>query len=169
MCGHNIQMLKPMSIPSPFEGLEIERELVCEFFATFSRLEFSLKELGYSRNERGVISPAWRRFSVGVAENVHIEPGSDLSRAIDFLCNEPPLVQVNAREWEFRDLHGEREVEKAIDAACRVRHNLFHGGKHTPHSPPRRDQRLVESAQTVLLACIASCPQLQEIYAQNRF
>jgi len=33
-----------MNIPSPFEGLEIERELVCEFFATFSWLEFSLKE-----------------------------------------------------------------------------------------------------------------------------
>jgi len=158
-----------MDIPSPFEGLEIEREVVCEFFATFSRLEFSLKELGYSRNERGVISPAWWRLSEEVAENIHIEPDSDLGRAIDFLCNEPRLIQVNAREWEHRDLHGEREVEKAIDAACRVRHNLFHGGKHTPHSPQGRDQRLVESAQTVLLACIKSCSRLQDVYVQNQF
>lgn len=158
-----------MNIPSPFEGLEIEKELVCEFFAVFSRLEFSLKELDYSRNERGVVSPAWRRFSEEIAENVHVEIGSELDEAITFLCNEPPLVQVGAREWQLQNLHGEREVEKAIDAACRVRHNLFHGGKHTPHSPPGRDQRLVESAQTVLLACVEACPRLQEVYVQNRF
>ncbi|ELY22161.1 hypothetical protein ACK8HJ_22680 [Vreelandella titanicae] len=158
-----------MNIPSPFEGLDIEKELVCEFFATLSRLEFALKELGYSRNERGVVSPAWWRFSEEIAKNVHIDIGSELDGAINFLCNEPPMVQISAQEWQPRDLHGEREIEKAIDAACRVRHNLFHGGKHTPHSPPGRDRRLVESAQMVLLACIEACPRLREVYVQNRF
>lgn len=82
-----------MNIPSPFEGLDIEKELVCEFFATFSRLEFALKDLGYSRYERGVVSPAWWRFSEEIAQNVHIEIGSELDGAINFLCNEPPMVR----------------------------------------------------------------------------
>lgn len=158
-----------MSIPSPFEGLEIERELVCEFFAIFSRVEFSLKELGYSRNERGVVSPAWWRFSGDMANNMNVEAGSELDEAINYLYKEPPLVQVGARDWQPQELHGEGKIEKAIDAACRVRHNLFHGGKHTPHSPPGRDQKLVESAKTLLLACVGSCQRLQEVYVQNRF
>ncbi len=158
----HIWKLKPMNIPSPFEGLDIEKELVCEFFATFSRLEFALKELGYSRNVHGVVSPAWWRFSEEIAKKVHID--SDLDGAINFLCNQPPMVQISAQEWQLRALHGEREIEKAIDAASRVRHNLFHGGKHTPHSPPGRDQRLVESAQMVLLACVEACPRLREVY-----
>lgn len=101
-----------MNIPSPFEGLEIEKELVFEFFAAFSRLEFSLKELCYSRNERGVVSPAWWRFSEEIAENLHVEIGSELNGAITFLCNEPPLVQVGAREWQLQDLHGERKSKR---------------------------------------------------------
>lgn len=158
-----------MSIPSPFEDLKIEKELVCEFFATFSRIEFSLKELGYSRNERGVVSPAWWRFTEDIAKDLEVEVGSELDGAINYLCDEPPLVQVGARDWQPHELHGERKIEKAIDAACRVRHNLFHGGKHTPHSPPGRDQKLVESAQTLLLACVSSCQQLEEVYVQHRF
>lgn len=69
-----------MSIPSPLEKFEINRELVCEFFATFSRLAFSLKELGYSRNEHGVISPLWWRFSEEVAPTARIELNSDLEQ-----------------------------------------------------------------------------------------
>ncbi|OOE39100.1 hypothetical protein [Salinivibrio kushneri] len=153
-----------MNIPSPFEGLEIEKELVCEFFAVFSRLEYSLKELGYCRTRHGVVHPAWWRFSEEIAQNVHVKVGSELEKAVNFLCSEPPLIQISAQEWQFQELHGEREIEKAIDAACRVRNNLFHGGKHTPHSPPERDQRLVESAQTVLLACVEACTRLKEVY-----
>lgn len=153
-----------MDIPSPFEGLDINRELVCEFFATFSRVEYSLKEMKYVRNVHGVVSPAWWRFAQDMSDRVDISASSELEKSIGYLCAEPPMVQVSAQEWQSRDLHGETDIERSIDATCRVRNNLFHGGKYTPHSPPGRDQRLVESAQLVLLTCVKSCGKLHEIY-----
>tara|TARA_B100000700_G_C14600711_1_gene648937 strand:+ start:148 stop:624 length:477 start_codon:yes stop_codon:yes gene_type:complete len=158
-----------MNIPSPFEGLDIDRETVCEFFATFSRVEFSLKEMGYSRNVRGVISPAWRRFAEDMSQKVQVEADSPLGESIRYLCAEPPMVQVDAKVWQQQDLYGQTRFEQAIDAACRVRHNLFHGGKHTPHSPPGRDQKLATSALCVLIACINSDEELYDVYVHNRF
>lgn len=158
-----------MNIPSPFEGLDIDRDIVCEFFATFSRIEFALKEIGYVRNERGIVSPAWWGFAEDMNGKVIVEPNSELANAINCLCEEPPMVQVSAHNWQPAELHGQSLLEKAIDATCRVRHNLFHGGKHTPHSPPGRDRKLVTSALCVLLACVGSCERLYEVYVQNRF
>lgn len=158
-----------MNIPSPFDGLNIDKELVCDFFAIFSRMEFSLKEMEFTRNERGVASPAWWRFAEDMNDKVAIKPGSELAESIRYLCEEPPMVQVAAQSWQNQDLHGKTDFERAIDAACRVRHNLFHGGKHTPHSSPDRDQKLVSSARCVLLACVNSCERLHGVYVQNQF
>jgi len=158
-----------MNIPSPFQGLDIDRNTVCDFFATFSRVEFSLKEMGYTRNVRGVISPAWRSFAKDMNQKVQVEVDSDLGEAIRYLCAEPPMLQVAAQNWQQQELYGQTRLEQAIDAACRVRHNLFHGGKHTPHSPPGRDQKLVVSALSVLLACVNSDEELYDVYVQNRF
>jgi hypothetical protein len=33
---------------------------------------------------------------------------------------------------------------------CQVRNNLFHGGKHTNHSPEERDDKLLHHSITVL-------------------
>lgn len=158
-----------MNIPSPFEGLDIDCETVCEFFAVFSRLEFALKDLGYVQYRYNRVSPSWRCFAKEVKNKVEIESGSKLEEAVNYLCGEPPKVQTDAQVWEQRNLHGCSKFEKAIDASVRVRNNLFHGGKHTPHSPPGRDQKLVESALVVLYACIKACPKLYEVYVQNQF
>ena len=158
-----------MNIPSPFEGLDIDRKLVCDFFATFSRLEFSLKEMGYVRDDRGVASPAWWQFAETMNNKLDIQSNLDLAEAISYLCTKPPMVQTGAHNWENKPLHGKTDVERSIDAACRVRHNLFHGGKHTPHSPSGRDQKLVSCALCVLLSCVSSCNTLHKIYVYNRF
>lgn len=158
-----------MEIPSPFDGLHLNRELTCEFFAVFSRFEFALKESGFVREARGLIEPAWRRYAEDLAKVLIVERGSPVDEAINYLCTEPPLFQVGAQRWEHRPLHGESKFEQAIDAAKQVRNNLFHGGKHTPHSPPGRDNKLVESSLVVLYACLAADEKTRDVYIQNQF
>jgi hypothetical protein len=161
--------LKDLDILSPFAGLHLDRELVCEFFAVFSRFEFSLKETGNCREIRGLVEPAWWGYAEKVAELVTVEPGSPLEEAISYLCDEPPLFQLSAHRWGHRALHGICRFEQAIDAAKQVRNNLFHGGKHTQHSPSGRDNRLVKSSLTILYACLEADAEIRDVYIQNQF
>lgn len=155
-----------MVASSLFASLQMPQSLACEFFAVFSRFEFALKESGHFYVHRGRASPDWRTFAATIAETLNVTPGSDLSEAIDFLNADPPQVQVAARDWQAIALFGTTPIATAIDAAQRVRHNLFHGGKHFTHSPPGRDERLVRAALTVLLACLAQDSALSAAYEQ---
>lgn len=129
----------------------------------FSRFEFALKEAGYVYIHRGRAAPDWNRFSAGAI--LQASAASDLARAIDFLNQEPPQVQISAHGWDPSPLRGDTPIARALDAAQRVRHNLFHGGKHTPHSPPGRDEALVRAAMAVLLACVSQNLGLGAAYA----
>jgi len=128
--------------------------LACQFFAVFSRFEFALKDSGYvNTNRHGRAVPDWDRFAAVVT--LEVPADSDLALAIEFLNREPPQVQTSAHNWDHIPLRGNTQIARAIDAAQRVRNNLFHGGKHTPHSQPGRDQALVQAALVVLLACVS--------------
>ena len=158
-----------MNIPSPFEGTGLDPELVCEFFAVFSRFEFALKELGCVRIEREVIQPAWWKFGEKAARDLAIELESELAAAMQTLCEEPPKIQTGAQAWEPRALHGEADIEQAMDAVVRVRNNLFHGGKHTPHASPERNNRLIKASLQLLYGCLQQDRELYETYVQNEF
>ncbi|MEZ5463918.1 MAG: hypothetical protein R3F22_01565 [Lysobacteraceae bacterium] len=158
-----------MKIASPFEGLHLPEALVCEFFAVFSRFEFTLKESGHTRENRVPLEPAWWPFAEKVDSYLAVQPGSDLANAIDYLTTDIPQVQIRKDNWEARPLHGATKVERAIDAVTRVRNNLFHGGKHTPHSPAGRDEKLIRAALSVLYACLEQNDNLRNTYEQNVF
>lgn len=149
-----------MVTQSPLDALQMPRDLACEFFAVFSRFEFALKEVGFVHINMGRAAPDWTGFATAASAFLQIPAGSDLSQAIDFLNREPPQVQTSAHNWEPKQLRGAAPVATALDAAQRVRHNLFHGGKHTPHSPPGRDEALVRASLTLLQACVAQEPAL---------
>lgn len=152
-----------MSSPSPFGSLQMPPPLACEFFAVFSRFEFALKESGHVYvNRRGRAAPDWDGFAA--VATLQAPAGSVLAQALDFLNQEPPQVQTSAHGWDPLPLRGATPVATALDAAQRVRHNLFHGGKHIPHSPPGRDEALVRAALAVLLACVAQNPGVGAAY-----
>lgn len=131
---------------SPFDSLELPPALACEFFAVFSRFEYAMKESGHVyRNRFGRAAPDWHGFATAAAGDLQVAPGSNLSQAIELLNHEPPQVQIAAHEWEETPLRGAAPISTALDAAQRVRNNLFHGGKHTPHSAPGRDEALVRA------------------------
>lgn len=143
---------------SPFEDLQIDPGLVCEFFAAFARFEYAMKATRYCDGDRhGNARPDWVTLKSNLGDAIcHDEAAQD---AIDYLLAEPPMIQkLLAHRAEFRDqpLDGNNRGAQAIEAAKRVRNNLFHGGKHTPHSPPERDTKLVSAALTILQACLSA-------------
>ncbi|WP_133817688.1 hypothetical protein [Tahibacter aquaticus] len=151
-----------------FDGLDIPPELIVEFFLVFSRFEFALKDIGYCRqNRHGIAGPNWEGFRDESTQWFR-EPaaGSAESHAIDELLAEPPRVQTGPKAWEPRPLRAGSRIAQALEGAQRVRNNLFHGGKHTPHSPKGRDEILVRSALTVLDCCLASHQALRESFEQ---
>ena len=80
-----------VTIRSPFAGLRIPKELVCEFFAVFSRFEFALKEAGFVQGENRV-SADWDCFAKEAATWVKIEP--TLRRRL----NVSPAIRLKSRE-----------------------------------------------------------------------
>ncbi|MGO9058111.1 MAG: hypothetical protein ACLQU2_12135 [Candidatus Binataceae bacterium] len=162
-----------MKIRSPFEGLRIPCSLVCEFFGVFSRFEFALKEKGFLKGRQRAkpkkqrAEPDWCAFACKVV--LRVEPGSELDQAITYLIKHPPWIQMCDLEWEFQPLCGSTTTARAIDAARRVRNNLFHGGKHTPHSPDGHDEILVRCALAVLRACLEQDEDLRAIFEQTEF
>jgi len=158
-----------LSIRSPFNGLRIPQAVVCEFFGVFSRFEFALKESYFLIPGKIRAEPDWRRFGRQAGQWLVVPPRSDLEGAIAYLNDDAPLVQTREDGWQSKALHGDTAVARALDAARRVRHNLFHGGKHTPHSPDGRDEKLVRCALAILMACLEQNEDLRAIFEQTEF
>ena len=150
------------ALTSPLDRLQMPPALALEFFAVFSRFEFALKDAGYwYLNRHGRAAPDWNAFAAEV--QLHATAGSDLSQAIDFLNHEPPKIQTSPHDWSDAPLRGATPIATALDAAQRVRHNLFHGGKHTLHSTPHRDEALVRASLTLLFACVRQSESLGKV------
>lgn len=142
---------------------QIPAALAFEFFSVFSRFEFALKESGYDRiNRFGRVTPDWGGFAESAS--LVAQPGSPLAESIHLLTHEPPMVQTAVHGWTHTPLRGDTVAAKALDAAQRVRNNLFHGGKHVPHSAPGRDEALVRAALEVLHAARTQNPGVALAY-----
>lgn len=156
---------------SPFEDLQIDRALVSEFFAVFARFEYAMKASHYCAADRwNNAIPNWRALKQDLAPALEQAPCDDLRSAMAFLINAPPLVQ----KWvdghpQFQEvpLAENSDGANALEAAKRVRNNLFHGGKHTPHSPPDRDAQLVKAALCVLQHCLKLNQDLASEYVHQ--
>lgn len=141
---------------SPFTHLQVPRALVCESFAVFARAEYALKEAGFCKprhsRDNGA-EPDWDRFAREIANKFEVNQSQEVSEAIDYLLKQPPqrqVIQNGVMTWRPIRLNENFPLSGQVLQTVRmVRNNLFHGGKHTPHSPPGRDEKLVRSALEV--------------------
>lgn len=79
---------------SPFDGLQVPRELVCEFFAVFSRFEYTLKESGFVKDGNERATPDWEKYARSVAAHISTGSNAGLEQAIRYLIDDPPQVQM---------------------------------------------------------------------------
>ena len=158
---------------SPFEDLQINPRLVCEFFAAFARFEFAMKETRFCRGDQhGNAIPNWNLLKSELGSLITPFADGEKRDLVDYLLTEPPEIQKvrNGRpQFEPVPLSGANPGAQAIEAAKRVRNNLFHGGKHTPHSSAERDTKLINGAFVVLDACLAADPDLNSTFEQQIF
>jgi hypothetical protein len=135
-------------------------DLAFQFFYSFSRFEFSLKENGYlrSRVTGDNAEPGWDSF------NVQWRAVYEMSEDATLLLAAPPLRQVvgiNATlEWvPISITEGAPKLDKVTQILRVVRNNLFHGGKHGAKDwdSPERSVKLLNHSLAVLgeLAALA--------------
>ena len=144
------------------------KQLILDFFEKFARLEAAMKERGFcTRGKYKAAKPDWTKFDTELAGNLVPGSGNELVAAMTYFLAQPPEVQILRNRkavFEPKPLRGQTDGAKVLCAVCRVRNNLFHGGKHTDHSPEERDPTLLRHAITVLDAAAALDCELNAIY-----
>jgi hypothetical protein len=127
----------------PLYEIRADKELLLEFFLTFSRFEFALKANGLfkrpnrQRNDHLRLpeaQPDWDTFAVSLRGVFQTNRTKLLRRACEYILDSPPWKQVIINDvvgWEtqLRLVH-ESEIEFLLRMVRCVRNNLFHGGKH---------------------------------------
>ena len=146
-----------------FQDLNIDRNLVTDFFIVFSRFEYALKKTKYIKADRsGNAEPNWNSFiKDNKAHFESIEKSEELQRAIDYLKKYPPKKQVykkisdgdETQKFFLADITPEKQEMKYLFTIIKVvRNNLFHGGKYPFSSlkEPARNTDLLRNSLIVL-------------------
>ena len=152
-----------------------DREVVLDFFATFSRVEYSLKRSGFLRRGReDRAEPDWPSYAETLSGRLTSVESSEFHQARAWLTNHPPKMQVirsGGLGWDSlprrKSDTGERYLLRLVQT---VRNNLFHGGKYPyPDGPVldvARDRQLLEYSITVLDTCLDLSPRVRAAFEE---
>jgi hypothetical protein len=111
--------------------------------------------------------PDWKTFEATLAPHLPSQDEGELARAIAYLLAHPPQVQVfqdGKAAFHSAPLRGAADGARVCEALRRIRNNLFHGGKHTDHSPEERDAKLLRCGLLVLEAAADLDAHLRSVY-----
>jgi hypothetical protein len=150
--------------------------LSIKFFLFYSRFEYALKQAGYVESDRNNNAKAnWISFAQEhpeVMENRSRNPL--LNDAVALLENNPPKKQMyyesqNELRWKNDDYNEEFNLSRALTLVCRIRNNLFHGGKSVqgPIDEISRDTRLLKAGLTILLETLNSDESVKKYFIDS--
>jgi hypothetical protein len=148
----------------------VNPNLLLEFFLTFSRAEFALKNSGFVRGNERKVSPNWDSFAASIKHTFTKHKSDELREAANFILDNPPMQQVlrqNTLMWETKvSDENLMEIEVLIRLVRLIRNNLFHGAKHnvTPFENTDRTSRLLKSSLIVLQECLLLAPHVKTTY-----
>ncbi len=148
--------------------IPISDALAYRFFESFARFECAMKETDFCR--RGPYNraePDWKKFEATLASRLQPLDESELARAMTYLLTHPPQVQVfqdGKAAFQSAPLRGVTDGGRVCETLRRIRNNLFHGGKHTDHSPEERDAKLLRCGLLVLEAAADLDVHLRSVY-----
>jgi hypothetical protein len=153
------------------ENSSIEN-LAYKFFREFARYEYCLKAVGLRKKS----SSAQANWSVYAAEVTHVfdNPQNQyLIEAIDYLMKYPPkkqIVENNELRWDNKLPDHTSKAELTLLLICRIRNNLFHGGKFNGQwFEPERSEYLMQHGLVVLKACAENHQKVREAYSGSAF
>ena len=154
----------------PIQQTRVDKDLLFEFFLTFSRFEYALKESKFFQRlytERTKCfkppnaQPDWDRFAVSLRDSFSADKTDELSEACEYIELSPQFRQVivnNDIFWEtpIRP-EGEKQIEFLLRMIRCIRNNLFHGGKYNNlgiQEATERIERLLKSSLIILKECL---------------
>jgi hypothetical protein len=144
--------------------------LAFQFFREFARCEYCLKAIGLRENNRNARAD-WGALATELGTTIEAPETPDLAAAVVYLVDHPPkkqVIQNGLLAWDDRLPDHMNKSELVLRLVCRVRNNLFHGGKFNGHwFEPQRSEGLLKHSLTVLQACVQSHDGMREAYNQK--
>ena len=141
-----------------------------KFFREFARYEYCLKATGLREDSRAA-KASWKKYAAEVVGVIEVPQEQALADAITYFTNHPPKKQIvndGELDWdETLPIH-QSKAELILLLICRVRNNLFHGGKFNGRwFEPQRSEDLMQHALVILKACGQSHAKVSEAYADS--
>jgi len=156
------------------DEVQIDRELLLEFFLRFSRVEFALKASGFALGDVEGVRPNWNGFAISLRGKFHKTANPELLQVCDFVLNDPPRRQVlvdGRLAWNTQaQAVGEADVEFLIKMVRSVRNNLFHGGKYNIalHEDTARSEALLRNCLIILEECVDLSPVVKQAFEEAK-
>jgi hypothetical protein len=150
----------------------VDRELLLEFFLTFSRAEFALKNSGFVTGGEDSALPHWDKFATTLRDQFKKNRTKELEAAVEYILLNPPMKQVlkgGNLMWEANLPNGGKsETEVLFVLVRRIRNNLFHGGKHNLEvfEDTERTTQLLRSALLIVQEGVSILPNVRAVYEQ---
>lgn len=153
----------------------IDQKLLLDFFLTFSRFEFALKNSGFFVKRRDTslpyeARPDWDSFAQRLKGVFHADATPRLRDACDHLLYNPPwreVVSGDSLGWDATaEDDGLSEIERLLRYVRRIRNNLFHGGKFSalPGLETGRNVALLEDSLVILRECLRLAEEVRREY-----
>lgn len=126
------------------------------FFREFARYEYCLKVTGFRKGTNTRVEADWYKYA-GEFVSLIESPSKELNESISYLINNPPKKQVlkdGLLCWSNVLPDHRNKSEIVFSLICRIRNNLFHGGKFNGEwFSPQRSKELIEHALIILRTC----------------
>lgn len=158
--------------------IEIDSNILLDFFLTFARFELSLKNSGFFRRRKKIdlrdppdAHADWNLFAVSIQDSFRCDRTTALQDACGYLLLTPPwrevVIDKNSIAWQC-DPPPESLPEAGRVLLCirRLRNNLFHGATLSPDQGYDKGttESLLKASVVVLQECILLSPKMQEVY-----
>jgi hypothetical protein len=156
--------------------VRVDKDLLLNFFLTFSAFEYALKSSGLFKRHKIVppkfpnAEPDWDSFAVSLRGSFDSESSNQLREACEYLVDSPPNHQVLTSigiAWETPVCSCyETKIEFLLRMVRCVRNNLFHGGKFNAnlHEDVERTRLLLRHSIAILMACLELAPDVNAVY-----
>lgn len=145
--------------------------LAFSFFREFARCEYCLKAVGLLNGSPGKPQADWGTFAAQVIAVFDVPPNTETEGAIQYYLTHPPKKQVvldGALSWSATLPTYQSQAELVLRLVCRVRNNLFHGGKFNGNwFEPQRSEELLRRGLVILGAVVSGHSKVREAYANR--
>jgi hypothetical protein len=142
--------------------------LAFSFFREFARCEYCLKAVGLLLGAPNNPQADWRAFAAQVTAVFDAPPNVETNGAIQYYLSYPPRKQVfldGILSWSNTLTSYRSQAELVLLLVCRVRNNLFHGGKFNGHwFEPQRSEELFHGGLVILRAVVLNHSKVREAY-----